>query len=200
MPHNETRSGPDKAALRSLLRARRSSLAPAALSDAGRAVRARLEALAAWKNAGQVLAYCAFKGEIPTLDIIADLWRRGVSVLLPRCRPGERGVLDVACVSCLEELRPGAYGILEPSPEACAAPGSHSPDVALIPAVAFDRAGARLGFGQGYYDRLLAGPGFERTLLIGLAHEFQVLGHIPADPWDRPVHLVVTPGEVIRVR
>ncbi|WP_243358925.1 5-formyltetrahydrofolate cyclo-ligase [Fundidesulfovibrio terrae] len=191
--------GPDKAALRRAVLARRAGLSPDEVRRASLAASILVDGLDRWRSAREVMVYFAFKGEVETSALLEGLWRRGVRVLAPRCRPGEAGVLDVACVTCFEELAPGAYGILEPHPESCPALSGFAPDVALIPAVAFDRRGGRLGFGQGYYDRLLAGPGFEKTFLIGLAHPFQVVERLPLEPWDRPVHAVVTSEEVIRV-
>uniref|UniRef100_A0A7C4EM61 5-formyltetrahydrofolate cyclo-ligase n=1 Tax=Fundidesulfovibrio putealis TaxID=270496 RepID=A0A7C4EM61_9BACT len=205
MAHNASPPGVDKAGLRRDMLARRRALTPEQSRLAGQAVRERLAAFEPLRAAREVLVYLAFGGEVETRDLVADLLERGVRVLAPRCRPGQAGQLDLACLTCLEELVPGAYGIPEPDPERCpalgpeaadAAPGA-APDVALIPAVAFDRRGARLGFGQGYYDRLLAGPGFRDTLLVGLAHPFQLVDFLPQDPWDRPVHAVVTPQELL---
>lgn len=78
----------------------------------------------------------------------------------------------------------------------------------LVPALAFDRSGNRLGHGAGWYDRLLAGlggsegeyPGGDGPLLIGIAHQFQVVEHLDTRPWDVPMHLVATPSELIVAR
>ncbi|MFZ5427388.1 MAG: 5-formyltetrahydrofolate cyclo-ligase [Thermodesulfobacteriota bacterium] len=196
MPHNANAPQAGKASLRKSILARRAALDPAWVLEASRRAAALVENLGQWRSAREVMVYFAFKGEVDAAPLLEGLWRRGARVLAPRCRPGQAGVLDVACVTCLDELAPGAYGILEPHPERCPPLAEYAPDAALIPAVAFDRRGGRLGFGQGYYDRLLAGPGFARTFLIGLAHPFQVVDELPMDPWDRPVHAVVT-GEGI---
>ena len=100
---------------------------------------------------------------------------------LQRCGQGE---LDLAGVSCLEETRPGRFGIAEPLPHLCRSPDLFSPDLILVPGVAFDRCGRRLGFGGGYYDRLLARPAMRGVAAIGLAYDFQILEELPADPWD----------------
>lgn len=197
MPHNANASRAAKAALRKPVLARRAALDPAGVLEASRRAAVLVESLEPWRSAREAMVYFAFKGEMDAGPLLEGLWRRGARVLAPRCRPGQAGVLDVACVTCLDELAPGAYGILEPHPERCPPLAEYAPDAALIPAVAFDRKGGRLGFGQGYYDRLLAGPGFARTYLIGLAHPFQVLDEVPMDQWDRPVHAVVTAEEII---
>jgi len=188
----------NKEGLRRTLLARRAGLSPEEVLRASDVVAGQVETLPEWHTAREVLVYMAFGGEIGTERLVRGLLDRGARVLAPRCRPSEAGVLDVACVTCLSQLSPGAYGILEPDPASCPALSLVSPDVALIPAVAFDRQGGRLGFGQGYYDRLLAGPGFEHTRLIGLAHGFQLVDRLPLDPWDRPVHAVVTDAGIIR--
>jgi 5-formyltetrahydrofolate cyclo-ligase len=197
-PDDVARNTPDKAALRKAVLARRAGLDPEEVRRTSLEVAALVESLEPWRAAREVLVYFAFKGEVDTAALLEGLWKRGVRVLAPRCHSSQAGVLDIACVTCLSELVPGAYGILEPHPGRCPPLEYCAPDAALIPAVAFDRRGGRLGFGQGYYDRLLAGPGFADTYLIGLAHPFQVLDVLPLDPWDRPVHAVVTDEEIIR--
>jgi len=197
MSHNADGKSLDKAALRRSILAGRARVGADEARLAGLAAAGHVSGLAKWRNASEVLVYFAFRGEIDISPLVADLWRRDVRVLAPRCRPDEAGMLDLACVTCLEELAPGTWGILEPRPERCPPLDRFAPDVALIPAVAFDRKGNRLGFGQGYYDRLLAGPAFAGTLLVGVAHDFQIVDDLPSDPWDRPVNAVVTPSEVI---
>lgn len=186
-----------KAALRKDILSRRAGLDSEAVYRESLRVAALVETLGPFARATQALVYLGFRGEIDPTPLIERLWRRGATVLAPRCRPGEEALLDLACITCMEDLAPGRYGILEPHPETCPALTSFRPHVALIPAVAFDRKGGRLGFGQGYYDRLLAGEAFADTYLIGLAHDFQVADDIPTDEWDRPVHAVVTADEVI---
>jgi 5-formyltetrahydrofolate cyclo-ligase len=197
MPLNANQSRPGKAALRKAILSRRAGLNEKEVRLASLAATVLVERLERWRSAKEVMVYLAFKGEIETTELLQDLWNRRVRVLAPRCRPWEDGILDVACISCLSDLAPGAYGILEPKEDRCPTLGRFSPGVALIPAVAFDRRGARLGFGQGYYDRLLAGSQFDNTFLIGLAHSFQVVEHLPRDSWDKPVHVVVTEEEII---
>jgi len=199
MSHNADGRDRDKAALRRSILAGRARVGADEARLAGLAVAGRVFALAQWRAAREALVYFAFRGEVDILPLVVDLWRRGVRVLAPRCRPNDAGRLDVALVACLEDTAPGTWGILEPRPDRCPPLNRFAPDVALIPAVAFDRKGSRLGFGQGYYDRLLAGPAFAGTLCIGVAHDFQVVDDLPNDPWDRPVDAVVTPSEMIWV-
>jgi len=200
MAHNANTSASadalvDKVAIRRSILARRAQVSASGAHLAGLAVAERLSGLARWREALEVLVYFAIRGEVETSALIAGLWEQGMRVLAPRCCPG--GMLDLACVTCLSELAPGTLGILEPHPDRCQPPAAFAPDAALIPAVAFDRAGNRLGFGQGYYDRLLASPAFANTLLIGLAYDFQIVDSLPRDPWDKPVDIVVTPSGIV---
>ncbi|MDR3045808.1 MAG: 5-formyltetrahydrofolate cyclo-ligase [Desulfovibrio sp.] len=107
----------------------------------------------------------------------------------------------LAPCACAADLKPGRYGIAEPDPARCpaidmdAAPGlapNFAPGLAVIPGVAFDRRGNRLGHGAGYYDRFLAHPAMARTALVGLAYAFQIVPALPVAPWDRPVHALCT--------
>uniref|UniRef100_B8DIG1 5-formyltetrahydrofolate cyclo-ligase n=1 Tax=Nitratidesulfovibrio vulgaris (strain DSM 19637 / Miyazaki F) TaxID=883 RepID=B8DIG1_NITV9 len=103
----------------------------------------------------------------------------------------------LAPCACAADLKPGRYGIAEPDPARCPAidmdvAPDFAPDLAVIPGVAFDRQGNRLGHGAGYYDRFLAHPAMARTSLVGLAYAFQIVPALPVAPWDRPVHALCT--------
>lgn len=190
-------AAPDKAALRAELLARRRSLPPDRAARLGARILARLRELPAWRNAMEALLYMPVRGEVDVAPLLDELWERGARVLLPRCRPGRPGELDLACCAGMEELAPGAFGIPEPHPDACPALDDCAPDLILVPAVALDRQGARLGYGAGYYDRLLARPDLEGALAVAPAYAFQVLDSLPADPWDRPVDVIVTEDETL---
>jgi 5-formyltetrahydrofolate cyclo-ligase len=92
-----------------------------------------------------------------------------------------------------EALRPGAYGVLEPPADSAAIPLGAG-DLVLVPGVAFDAAGYRLGRGKGYYDRSFARPrgGAEHPLLLGVGYEFQVVAVVPHGVRDRRLDAVVT--------
>lgn len=187
----------DKNSLRAAMLARRRALSGDRVSGLSARILDRVRALAAWDQADVVLAYMPVQGEVDVRPLLDELWARGARVLLPRCRPGEPGAMDLACPACAGDIRPGAYGIPEPDPDACPAEPEARPDLVLVPGVAFDRKGMRLGFGAGYYDRLLAGPGMAEALWAAPAYGFQVVQALPRDPWDKPVHCVITEDETI---
>lgn len=189
--------GPDKAALRAELLARRRGLPPDEVARLSERILERLRGLPAWRDAREALLYVPVRGEVDVTPLLNELWARRVRVLLPRCRPGVRGVMDLAACGGLDELVPGSFGIPEPRADACLGAGDCAPDLVLVPAVGLDRKGNRLGHGEGYYDRLLARPDVAGALLAAPAYAFQVRDSLPADPWDRPVDLIVTEDETL---
>jgi len=187
----------DKNGLREAMLTRRKALPRADITALSARILERIRELPAWADADAVLAYMPVKGEVDVRPLLDELWARGSKVLLPRCRPGEDGAMDLACPASAGDIRPGAFGIPEPDPDACPAEAGARPDLILAPGVAFDHRGFRLGYGGGYYDRLLAGPGMAEALVAAPAYGFQVVDALPDDPWDKPVHCVITEDETI---
>lgn len=187
----------DKQTLRTQLLARRRELDPHEAAERSHRVLEHVRALSEWKNAREVLAYWPARNEVDVRPLVADLWQRGVRVLLPRCRPEQPGRMDLACVTCHEELSPGMYEIMEPD-KACPIMTDFSPDIALIPGVGFDPAGNRIGHGGGYYDRLLASDSMQECLTIGVCYAFQLTDHLQADQWDIPVRMVAHEDSICR--
>ena len=113
--------------------------------------------------------------------------------MLPRVRPDH--TLDHHAVRGPDELTPGPFGIAEPRPS-CPTVAPAALDVILVPGVAFDRAGGRLGYGGGFYDRFLAACTGPR---LGLAFALQLVACVPREAHDLPLAVLVTEAEVIRV-
>jgi len=86
------------------------------------------------------------------------------------------------------ELKPGAFGILEPTDGATEIPISKL-DMILVPGIVFDREGYRIGYGHGYYDRILNGA---QAKCVGLAYSFQVISHVPHDASDARMDVIIT--------
>jgi 5-formyltetrahydrofolate cyclo-ligase len=99
------------------------------------------------------------------------------------------------------KLRSGAFGILEPPvPEAGLGEGLEEvPDFLLVPGLAFDYGGFRLGQGGGFYDRLLSDPAWGNLFCTGFAYAFQIMERVPRAPWDRPVRALCTENGLVRV-
>ena len=182
----------EKAALRKKLLCMRSSLPSGQLADVSMRAGLHILNLPVWQSAGQVLLYCAAKGELDTGMLIDNALGSGKTVLLPRCVPGEKGCMEFAPCQNRHELRAGSFGILEPNPETCLAieACALSPQLAIIPGVAFTAEGLRLGYGGGYYDRFLAETPLSDCLLIGFCAGFQIVDFIPQERWDRKMDAI----------
>jgi len=187
---------PSKNLLRTSLRNRRQSLPPDAVRRDSDRILERLLAQDRIRAAGSVMLYLPARGEVDTWPLMEHYWSRGAEVLLPRCCTGRPGIMEAFVVTGRDQLGPGCFGLTEPLPEQALLVPRPLPEVVLVPALAYDRKGHRLGFGGGYYDRFL--PTLTSSpLLAGPAYAFQLLDALPAEPWDCPVDLVVTPDETL---
>lgn len=144
-----------------------------------------------WRDASVVALYMAVRGEADCGLLLLQAWRARKKVLLPLCSPDKQG--EMRFVSCPgpSNLRPGAYGILEPVEDENDS-GDHVPDLIVVPGLAFDCRGNRLGMGGGYYDRLLAKQQYANSLSIGFAFSFQVVENLPVSEQDVPVRALCT--------
>jgi 5-formyltetrahydrofolate cyclo-ligase len=149
--------------------------------------------LPSYRDAGAVLAYASFGTELQTDELLRRVLADGKTLVLPRVERGGLGLYEVRDLA--GDLAPGTWGIREPEPDRCPPADAGGVGFALVPGVAFDRGARRLGYGGGYYDRLLAGGLPEATPLVSGAFEVQILDKIPLDPHDAPVDVVVTEKE-----
>ena len=184
----------DKILLRKKLLEQRAALSAADAAGLSLRIQEHILASDAWRKARQVLIYSPIRNEVDTKLLFEDAIASGKEVLLPRCVPGSAGIMDLAACPGPGALCPGTFGILEPCPDLCPAlKGSDiHPEAAVVPGVGFDRQCGRLGYGAGYYDRILEGNEFKRTYLIGAAYSFQVVDNLYQDPWDQRLDAVVT--------
>ena len=148
-------------------------------------------------RAGRIAAlYCALAGEVPTERIRRAYLAAGARLYYPRVTGG--GTLAFYPHREGDGWETGPYGIPEPSIPASVAPRLSGWDIVVVPGLAFDRRGNRLGHGFGYYDRFL-GTLPESVPRVGLAWASQRIPEVPVDAWDVPVHALVTEEGVIRV-
>ncbi len=180
-----------KAELRKRVLARRDALSVASRDALSEAIFARVTALDGFREAGTVLAYSSFGSEPDTATFIGTVLQLGKVLALPRVRRETR-MLELYRVDEPErQLEPGLWGIREPAPARCPPVARATVDFVLVPGVAFDLRGGRIGYGGGYYDRLLAACA-ARTMLVAGAFETQLVGEVPMGPGDHRVDLVVT--------
>jgi 5-formyltetrahydrofolate cyclo-ligase len=154
----------------------------------------RVMELPEFARAATVAAYVSKRDEVQTSRIIQSALASGKRVIVPRSVPATTDLV-FAEVRSLSELSPSHFGILEPSPTAPLVSLSTS-DIVLVPVVAWDEEGNRLGHGKGYFDRALVGSGMSQK--IGLAFEAQRVERVPRSPTDVPLDLVVTEARALR--
>ncbi|HLQ53584.1 MAG TPA: 5-formyltetrahydrofolate cyclo-ligase [Streptosporangiaceae bacterium] len=183
-----------KAALRRRLVAARGLLTDLQRAEAGRQLRDTVLALPETQMAGTAAAYYSIGTEPDTRGLVYALWKRGTYVLLPLLLPG--GDLDWACYEGPDSLAAGPRGLLEPAQPPRGPSAVASADLVIVPALAVDRRGRRLGRGGGSYDRALARVGGP-VPTIALLYDDELLDQVPAGPHDLPVRLVARPREGI---
>ncbi len=144
----------------------------------------RIVAMAEYLKAKRILCYAALPDEVQTGGLLREILRSGRSLYLPRTRGSN---LEVAHVTADTKLERGAYGVPEPVTDELA--DISDVDLVLAPGVAFDREGNRLGYGKGYFDRLLKDCACPK---VGLAYEMQMVDHVPEHQGDVPMDKVVT--------
>ncbi|TDC69934.1 5-formyltetrahydrofolate cyclo-ligase [Actinomadura sp. GC306] len=181
-----------KSDLRAELLRRRAAMTPEARAAAGRSIRDALLSVPEVEMAGTIAAYVSINDEPDTRGLLFALWKRGAYVILPLLLPD--GDLDWASYEGPDSLVAGRRGCLEPS-EPPRGPGAvASADVVIVPALAADRTGTRLGRGGGSYDRALARVG-PAILTVTPLYDHEVLRSVPAEPHDQRVRAAVTPAE-----
>jgi 5-formyltetrahydrofolate cyclo-ligase len=171
--------------------ARRDALPPDKRSAAAEAIAAQRFALpiAAKTTAS---GFMPIKSEINPLPLMKRLAEAGTQLALPARPTADHAGLDLGRAACS-----GVWGIREPKPQASAV----DPDICLVPLLAFDSAGRRLGYGGGYHDLTLSHFRSRKTVIaVGLAYAAQEIPHVPTAPRDVPLDLVLTERAVIDLR
>lgn len=195
-PHTGQGAGTaaDKASIRRRLVAARMAMPPAERTAAGRLIRDHILEMPQVSAAGTVAAYYSVGTEPDTHGLIFALWKRGSYVVLPVLLPD--GDLDWASYEGPDSLAPGPRGLLQPT-DAVRGPATVArADVVLVPALAVDASGNRLGRGGGSYDRALARVGGQ-VPTIGLVYDGELVPRLPAEPHDRAVRAVARPSHGI---
>lgn len=175
-------AGTDKAALRREVLARRAALP---VEQRERAEQAAVDALVPGAT-GRVAAYLSVGTEPGTAALLSALAARSVEVLLPVLLPDR----DLDWALATDGVAPGPHGLQEPRGERLGRDALADCALVVVPALAVDRVGNRLGRGGGSYDRALARA---RGRVVALLHDGEAVAELPVEPHDRPVHALVTP-------
>ena len=176
-----------KQAARRAARQQLAQISPQEFSAIGAAMWQTLQAQPAWQNAESVFCFVGALHEPDTMPILQGALSAGKQLLVPRIAgPGQ---MQLVPLQSLEQLQPGAFGILEPRQALPAVPAGSGVQLAVLPCLAAARSGARLGHGGGYYDRFLANYSGRRLILCPEALLAQSL---PTGPLDEPAQAVLT--------
>lgn len=183
-----------KAALRAQILTARLAMSAEQRSVAGKQLRDAVLEMPEMQMAGTVAAYMSVGTEPDTRGLIFALWKRGTYVLLPVLQPD--GDLDWASYEGPDSLAEAPRGLLEPTEPRRGATAITSADLVIVPALAADRSGRRLGRGGGSYDRALARVG-AAVLTIALLYDGELVDDVPAGVSDQPVRAIALPREGI---
>lgn len=182
-----------KAQLRDLCLARRATLTAAERGRMSAAIAGHAGAMPAFRDSPTVMLYMALPQEVQTAAILAEGRRQGKRVAVPVVKP--YGLVAAELPAGELRFQPGPFGIPEPA-VGTAVLSPEDINCVLVPGIAFDRRGARLGFGKGYYDRFLCRlPA--ATHVCGLAFSLQIVDHVPDMPHDVRMQSLVTEQGVL---
>ncbi|MBQ4065013.1 MAG: 5-formyltetrahydrofolate cyclo-ligase [Clostridia bacterium] len=179
----------EKARIREEILEQRLAVPEALRAEADAAMIRRFLSLATFRFAEVLLLYAPIKAEPNVLLLCEEALKAKKKIAFPRCRP-ETSTMTFHIVSSPEELTKGTYGILEPEESAemyIPSPDKH--DICLVPAVCFDRAGYRIGYGKGYYDRYLSDFG---GTTVGFILQRFLCDSLPRGRYDKAVDLIIT--------
>lgn len=174
--------------IRRRVKARKSLLTEKERSDSARNVFDQLEKLAAFALSNRILIYNSLPDELSTRDFI-QRWMGSKEFFLPRVNGIDLDILPYDS----QRMHIGAFRIEEPTGNDITDP--ELLEMIIVPAVAYDRNGNRVGRGKGYYDRLLKRT---KALRVGVAYDFQLVDEIDCEPHDIPVDIVITETTIYR--
>lgn len=159
----------------------------------------RLVSLPDYIKCGCIMLYWSCHNEVQTHDLVQRSLNEGKRVILPRCDTEHEEIYPYEVRDVLRDLEVGPFGILQPHQGGAELADLSQIDVCILPGIAFDRKGNRVGRGLGYYDRFLRRLD-EKTAKIGLAYAFQIVSKIYPTDGDASVGKIVTERETLVVR
>lgn len=185
----------EKARIRKAVLARRDSIDPGTRRTKDSFIKERFFSLSGFRRAEIIFCFASFRSEVSTFPLIEESLRLGKRVILPSVDSAKKE-LRLFEIEGLNELSPGYMGIPEPHASGERERDINDADLIVMPGAAFDPKGNRLGYGAGYYDKLLSGLK-KKIPLLALAYEEQIVDTLPAEPHDVRVDVIVTDRRVI---
>lgn len=192
----ETDRGLTKSQIRKDILAKRGSLRISECLRKSHKIKEKLFSLSEFKESSRVAFYMALPKEVQTKDMVREAIGLGKKVILPRIVPGENTLLLSEVKDIDSELETGPFGVLEPKEESYRPVALAEVNLIIVPGVAFDLKGHRLGFGKGFYDKLLSKAN-SPIFTIGLVFDFQLMPEIPALRHDVKMRKIITEKRII---
>jgi 5-formyltetrahydrofolate cyclo-ligase len=187
-----------KKELRSIILTQRDTLSLEKRRKKSESIHSRLFSLPACIAATTVALFVSFKSEVLTDSIIREALRLGKVVAVPFTDLRSNTLLLSSITDYPADLAPGTWEILEPKPDRLRPIALEMMDLIVTPGVVFDHRGYRIGYGGGFYDKLIRASE-KKTIFVGLAFELQVVDEVPFDSaYDQPVDILITEDRVIR--
>lgn len=182
-----------KSELRSSMKSRLAALTPQEYRDLNQSLYSKFLQSKILDNTNNIMIYYSVRNEVNTLAIIGYLLEAGKKVALPVCTP--ECDLQAAVINDLNQLQPAPFGLMEPKPGG-ALLDYEKIELIIIPGIAFDVKGNRLGHGKGYYDRFLSKA--PNIFKLGLAYDFQLIPEIPTEEHDVKMNGLLTPTRYLK--
>ncbi|MBL7054519.1 5-formyltetrahydrofolate cyclo-ligase [Candidatus Woesearchaeota archaeon] len=177
---------------------KRNSLTEQEVKEKSKKIIGNLKALEEFQKAKNILFYVSVNNEVDTHEIIKELLKaEEKNIIVPYTMRGKPRIF-LSKLKDFTELEPRSFGILEPKEKYIKGVDKGKLDLIIVPGIAFDKNGHRIGYGYGYYDRFLKTIN-EDTVKIGLAYKFQIIEKIPEEEHDVPLNIIVMAKEIIRV-
>lgn len=146
-------------------------------------------------NAQKILFYASLEDEIDTFGSIRQALKLGKHVYLPACLD-KNGKMDFYEINSLDQLKSGSFGVREPDICQCSRIDNYDNVLCIVPGVAFDKTGYRMGYGKGYYDRFLSSVS---VVSVGLCYDELLVDNLPLNEYDIAVNFIVTESRIIKI-
>ena len=186
-----------KKELRANFRAQRSKITTQQKKRWDTAILRHILALPEYRDCKTLLCYVPIPGEVDVVPLMQNAWQSGKQVAVPYCVPGTR-VLEFYLAGSLENLMAGAYDIFEPDPAGSERLTDYTGAICILPGLAYDLSGYRLGYGGGYYDRFLSSS-FSGNPTVGVCYEVCTTECLERGTFDRPCDFLITEKGMIKI-
>lgn len=181
--------------LRKELKERRHKLSVKEVANKSSYIEIQLDKIISKLNVKNIMLYYSFKNEVSTEKYILKLLNNDFNVILPYSKVSTRSIIPYLVKNLKEDLSKSSFGILEPNININSVFSIDKIEVVVIPGIAFDIEGNRMGFGAGFYDRFLIKN--ENMIKIAICYDFQLLNSIPNEPHDVKMDIIITEERVL---